>query len=178
MALFGNVLATSQDVDLFARVKGQEGPRLVDLPAVQALLAALQPAGSPPLAQLILVDANSALGAAFNTDRLLAIAQSDEGDDLIIQVSLQFEEAAEAQAAGERLNGGLPDVALKTGDTFRQRLELQKGSLQEVQVDGNLLTLRFNFPGLGADAPQSPADTPFGMFYMLLMYQDLGWLAA
>lgn len=181
VALFGNMLATSQDVDLFARVKGQEGPRLLDLPAVQALLAALQPAGSPPLAQLILVDANSALGEAFSTDRLLAIAQSDEGDALIIQVSLQFEEAAEAQAAGERLNGGLPDVELKTGDTFQQRLEQQKGSLQEVQVEGKLLTLRFNFPGaasLGAAAPQGPADSPFGMFYMLLMYQDLGWLVA
>ena len=133
------------------------------------------------MAQLIIVDANSALGEAFSTNQLLALAQIDEGDALIIQGSLQFEEAAEAQAAGERLNGGLPDVELKTGDTFRQRLEQQKGSLQEVQVEGNQLTLRFNFPGaagLGTDAPQSPADTPFGMLYMLLMYQDLGWLAA
>ena len=128
-----------------------------------------------------MVDTQSALGEGFSPDKLLAVAQTREGEALVVQLLVQFDQAAEAQAARDRLKAGLPEVQLKSGGTLTGSLEALEGSLQEVEAEDSLLRLRFHFPG-GAgnesEAPERPADTPFGMFHMLLMYLDLGWLVA
>lgn len=178
IAFDNSIIVSSRNENVMRTIAAEKNPMLSEEPRMQALLQALSP---QPVKQLVMIQADKVLTLMKEPLGLMAIAQLEEQENIIVLLGLEYTDLPAAQAAEQRLKQSLPNAMLKTiHKPLSLLIEQHKGKLTAMRiVDGHdekawlLIPFQFTKPD---EIDPSQYKSPFRLFVNIMNRRDMDWL--
>lgn len=178
IAFDDSIIVSSRNENVMRTIVAEKDTMLSEEPRMQALLQALSP---QPVKQLVLLQTDKVLTLMKEPLGLMAIAQLEEQDNIIVLLGLEYTDLPTAQAAEQRLKQSLPNAMLKTiHKPLSLLIEQHKGQLTAMRIvdgyDGKawlLIPFQFTKPD---EIDPSQYKSPFRLFVNIMNRRDMDWL--
>ncbi|NLJ64109.1 MAG: hypothetical protein GX337_01805 [Christensenellaceae bacterium] len=174
-----SIIVSSRNENAMRTIAAAEKDTMLsEEPRMQALLQALSP---QPVKQLVMIQADKVLTLMKEPLGLMAIAQLEEQENMIVLLGLEYTDLPAAQAAEQRLKQSLPNAMLKTiHKPLSLLIEQRKGRLAAMRIedgyDGKawlLIPFQFTKPD---EIDPSQYKSPFRLFVNIMNRRDMDWL--
>ena len=178
-------LASSPDAGVIRQIAKHQGPALIDIPEIKAVLAAIAPVpGAERVTQFQLFGPDVLFANSQQAPSAVGLLHLDAPDAQRVVLALHYPLAQSAQDALSRLEAGLDTVKLANGQPLMRLVENQGGSPEPprrhtADGGGSVLLLAFRFPSQAESAASEPdkaSALPFTLFRSMALRRDMDWL--